>query len=126
VKSPTRKKVQSRRRRLKFKELSKSPSVLCGGVIFDWVQSGIIEIKNGSDDPDIRLKGKTIGEIFIRADTPKGKVGSVFSFILPENPAPHNSLLMDATKLISTLLRKLTELTMREKIPKNKGDIFMH
>lgn len=49
------------------------------------------------------------------------------SFVLLENPAPHNSLLMDAAaKLISTLLRKTNRARhAREKIPKNKGDIFM-
>jgi len=37
-------------------------------VIFDWVQSRVIEVKNSGDSPEIRSKGKTTGEIFIRAD----------------------------------------------------------
>jgi len=51
-----------------------------------------------------------------------GKVGS--AFVLSENPAPHNSLLMDAAaKLISTLLRKPELVTRERNLPRTK-EIF--
>jgi hypothetical protein len=78
----------------------------------------------------MRSKGRIGREKVPFVQTPKGKVGS--SFVLPENPAPHNSLLMDvAGKLISTLLRKPAEPFTardregeREKTRGNKG-LFM-
>lgn len=46
-------------------------------------------------------------------------------FILPENPALHNSLLMDATaKLISTPVRKPTEYVTRERKFPGTKEVF--
>lgn len=81
----------------------------------------IIEVKSDGDS-QIRPKKETSKNSLIRTDTERR---SLRPFAVPENPAPHNSLLMDAAaKLISTTVRKPTEYVTRERKFPGTKEVF--